>query len=166
MWLLWVGACERRRLRAEARDAVSMSENKQVTAALARVAHLNLQELNTLRLNAVRFGDAAAPLIDAIDERLTEVNVSGGIAQHRLEFARQMLRIVGRGRALQWQEGRSVFERAVLENGDNPFVVWMKGNTARQIPVTKALEQVLPEFPDIERDKDTQSGRVSWRVKT
>lgn len=147
-------------------DAMAMSENKQVTAALARVAHLNLQELKTLRLNAVRFGDEAAPLIDAIDERLTEFDASGGIAHHRLEFARQMLRIVGRGRTLQWQEGRAVFERAVLENGDNPFVAWMKGNTARQIPVTKALEQVLPEFPDIERDKDTQSGRVSWRLKT
>lgn len=53
----------------------------------------------------------------------------------------------------------------MLENGDNPFVVWMKGNTARQIPVTKALEQVMPEFPGIERNKDAQTGRVSWRLK-
>jgi hypothetical protein len=142
-----------------------MSQAKQVAAAISRVQHLNLQELKTLRENALRFGDEAEPLIQAIDARLADFDATGGLAKHRLEFARQMLRIVERGRPRQWQESRSVFNKAVLENGDNPFVVWMKGNTARQIPITKALEDVLPEFPHIEREKDVQSGRVSWRLK-
>lgn len=142
-----------------------MSPDRQVEAALGRVPNLNLQELKTLRENALRFGDDARPLIEAIDARLTEFSASGGMGSHRLEFARQMLRIVERGRPGQWQEGRAVFERAVLENGDNPFVIWMKGNSARAIPVTKALRDVKDEFPHIERDKDSQSGRVSWRVR-
>ena len=141
-----------------------MSQNKKVEAAIARVPHLDLQQLKTLRENALQFGEEAAPLVEAIDTRLADFEAAGGIAIHRLEFARQMLRIVERGRPLQWQEGRSIFNKAIQENGDNPFVVWMQGNTARQIPVTKALEDVLPEFPHIERDKDVQSGRVSWRV--
>ena len=141
-----------------------MGQNKKVEAAIARVPHLDLQQLKTLRENALQFGEEAAPLVEAIDTRLADFEAAGGIASHRLEFARQMLRIVERGRPLQWQEGRSIFNKAVQENGDNPFVVWMQGNTARQIPVTKALEDVLPEFPHIERDKDVQSGRVSWRV--
>ncbi len=142
-----------------------MSENKQVAAAMARIPHLDLQGLKTLRENALRFGDQAVSLIEAIDARLDEFDASGGMARHRLEFARQMLRLVERGSPRQWQEGRSIFNKAVLENADNPFVSWMKGNTARQIPITKALEDVLPEFPNIERDKDVQSGRVSWRTK-
>lgn len=142
-----------------------MSQNKQVAAAIGRVPHLDLQGLKTLRENALRFGEEAAALVQAIDARLADFDAAGGLAHHRLEFARQMLRIVERGRPRQWQEGRSIFNKAVLENGDNPFVVWMKGNTARQIPITKALEDVLPEFPHIERDKDVQSGRVSWRLK-
>jgi hypothetical protein len=142
-----------------------MTEDKRITAALARVASLDLQGLKTLRENALRFGDDAAPLVEAIDARLEEFEVAGGMAPHRLEFARQMLRIVERGVPRQWQEGRSVFNRAVLENADNPFVIWMKGNGARQIPITKALEDVLPEFPHIERERDAQSGRVSWRVR-
>lgn len=141
-----------------------MTQNKQVAAAIKQVPHLGLQELQTLRENALRFGEDAAPLVQAIDSRLADFDAAGGLAYHRLEFARQMLRIVERGRPRQWQESRSVFNRAVLENGDNPFVVWMKGNTAREIPITKALEDVLPEFPRIERDKDVQSGRVSWRL--
>lgn len=144
----------------------AMSENKQVAAALVRVPHLDLQGLRTMRENALRFGAEAAPLIEAIDARLDEFHVAGGIAPHRLEFARQMLRIVERGSPRQWQESRSIFNRAVLENADNPYVVWMKGNTARQIPLTKALDDVLPEFPHLERDKDPQSGRVSWRVRS
>lgn len=140
-----------------------MSQNKQVAAAIARVPHLDLQELKTLRENALRYGENAAALVHAIDARLADFDAAGGLAHHRLEFARQMLRIVERGQPRQWQEGRSVFNKAVLKNGDNPFVVWMKGNTARQIPITKALQDVLPEFPHIERDKDVQSGRVSWR---
>lgn len=142
-----------------------MSQNKHVAAALGRVPDLNPQELKTLRENALRFGEDAVPLVEAIDARPAEFDAAGGLARHRLEFARQMLRIVERARPRQWQEGRSVFNKAVLENGDNPFVVWMKGNSARQIPITKALEDVLPEFPHIERDKDVQSGRVSWRLK-
>ena len=142
-----------------------MSQNKQIAAAMTRVPRLNLQELNTLRQNALRFGEDAAPLIEAIDARLDEFDSAGGMARHRLEFARQMLRIVERGRPRQWQEGRSIFNKAVFENGENPFVVWMNGNTARQIPITKALEDVLPEFPHVEREKDVQSGRVSWRLK-
>ena len=142
-----------------------MTANKQVAAAMTRITQLDLQQLRTLRHNALRFGEDAVPLIEAIDARLSEFESSGGLAHHRLEFARQMLRIVERGRALQWQEGRAVFNAAVLENADNPFVVWMKGNTARQIPITKALADVLPEFPHIERHKDVQSGRVSWRLK-
>jgi hypothetical protein len=142
-----------------------VSENKRVEAALARVPSLDIQGLKTLRENALRLGDEAAPIIEAIDARLDEFDASGGMARHRLEFARQMLRIVERGSPRQWQEGRSIFNKAVLENADNPFVVWMKGNSARQIPITKALEDVLPEFPHIEREKDAQSGRVSWRIR-
>lgn len=142
-----------------------MSQNNKIAAAFGWVPKLDLQGLKTLRDNALRFGTDAAPLVQAIDARLAEFDAAGGLAHHRLEFARQMLRIVERGRPRQWQEGRSVFNRAILENGDNPFVVWMKGNTARQIPVTKALEDVMPEFPHIERDKDVQSGRVSWRLR-
>lgn len=142
-----------------------MSQSKQVEAAIGRVPHLSQQELKSLRENALRYGEAAALLISAIDARLAEFDSAGGLAHHRLEFARQMLRIVERGRLRQWQEGRSIFNKAVLENADNPFVDWMRGNTARQIPITKALEDVLPEFPHIERDKDVQSGRVSWRLK-
>jgi hypothetical protein len=126
---------------------------------------LDLQGLKTLRENALRLGDEAVSVIEAIDARLNEFDASGGMARHRLEFARQMLRIVERCPPRQWQEGRAIFNKAVLENADNPFVVWMKGNTARQIPITKALEDVLPEFPHIEREKDVQSGRVSWRVR-
>jgi hypothetical protein len=142
-----------------------MSQNKHVAAAMARVPHLDLQGLKTVRENALRFGADAAPLIEAIDARLDEFESSGGLGPYRLEFARQMLRLVERAPPRQWQEGRSIFNRAVAENADNPFVAWMKGNTARQIPVTKALEDVLPEFPNIERNKDLQSGRVSWRVR-
>ena len=142
-----------------------MSPNKQVEAALARVPNLNLQELKTLRENALRFGDGAIALVEAIDARLMEFSASGGLAPHRLEFARQMLRIVERGRPGEWQAGRAVFERAVLENGDNPFVIWMKGNSARAIPVTKALCDVKDEFPHIERHNDEHSRRVSWRVR-
>jgi hypothetical protein len=142
-----------------------VSENKRVAAAMARIPHLDLQGLKTLRENALRFGDDAVPVIEAIDARLDEFDASGGMARHRLEFARQMLRIVERGPPRQWQEGRSIFNKAVVENADNPFVAWMKGNTARQIRITKALEEVLPEFPNIEREKDVQSGRVSWRVR-
>ena len=142
-----------------------MSENKRVAAAMARISHLDLQGLKTLRENALRFGEDAVPVIEAIDARMDEFNASGGMARHRLEFARQMLRLVERGPPRQWQEGRSIFNRAVVENAHNPFVAWMKGNTARQIPVTKALEDVLPEFPNIEREKDGHSGRVSWRVR-
>jgi hypothetical protein len=142
-----------------------VSENNRVVAALARVPHLDLQGLKTLRENALRLGDEAVPVIEAIDVRLDEFDATGGMARHRLEFARQMLRIVERGPLRQWQEGRSIFNKAVVENADNPFVAWMKGNTARQIPITKALEDVLPEFPHIEREKDVQSGRVSWRVR-
>lgn len=142
-----------------------MSENKQVAAAIARVPLLDLQALKTLRENALRFGDEAAPLIGAIDARLSEFELSGGIARHRLEFARQMLRIVERENSRQWLEGRSIFNRAILEHADNPYVVWMKGNSARQIPLTKALEDVRPEFPHLEHRKDAQSGRVFWRMK-
>lgn len=39
-----------------------MSQNKQVAAAIGRVPHLDLQELKTLRENALRFGEDAAPL--------------------------------------------------------------------------------------------------------
>ncbi|OJU12148.1 MAG: hypothetical protein BGN86_08955 [Caulobacterales bacterium 68-7] len=143
-----------------------MAENKQVAAAMARIPQLDIQRLKTLRENALRFGAEAAVLVDAVDARLQEFDAAGGMARHRLEFARQMLRIVERGSPHQWQEGRSVFNRAVQENADNPFVVWMKGNSARQIPVTKALEDVLPEFPHLQREKDEQSGRVSWRIRS
>ena len=132
-----------------------MSQSKQVEAAIGRIPHLSQQELKSLRENAQRYGEAAALLISAIDARLAEFDSAVGLAHHRLEFARQMLRIVERGRPRQWQEGRSIFNKAVLENADNPFVDWM----------TKALEDVLPEFPHIQRDKDVQSGRVSWRLK-
>ncbi len=138
--------------------------DKQVALAMARVPDLDVEGLKTQRENALRYGDKAAALVEAIDARLAVFEAGGGMAYHRLEFARQMLRIVERGHPRQWQEGRSIFNKAVLENANNPFVVWMKGNTARQIPITKALEDVLPEFPNIERDKDSQSSRVSWRV--
>lgn len=142
-----------------------MSRNKHVQAAIERVPHLSVQELKSVRENALRYGEDAEHLIEMIDERLADFDAAGGLTHHRLEFARQMLRIVERGRPRHWQEGRSIFNKAVLKNPDNPFVDWMRGNTARQIPITKALEDILPEFPHIERDKDLQSGRVSWRLK-
>ena len=52
-----------------------------------------------------------------------------------------------------------------VEDADNPYAVWMQGNSARQIPLTKALDDVLPEFPDVERRKDGtgQGDRVYYR---
>jgi hypothetical protein len=37
----------------------------------------------------------------------------------------------------------------------------MSGNGARQIPITKALETVLSEFPHLERRKDG-TGQSDW----
>lgn len=141
-----------------------MSIEKQVAAAMARVPTMALQELQTLRQNALKYGESASALIGLIDERLLEFEASGGMAAHRLEFARNMLRIVRRS-GVQWQAGRDVFNQARLEFSDSPFVIWMAGNGARQIPVTKALDDVMPEFPDIERRKDGvgQSDRVYFR---
>ncbi len=143
-----------------------MSVEKQVAAALGRLAQLSHQELLTTRENALRFGPAAQPLLEAIDERLEAFQQEGGMAVHRLEFARSMLRLVERG-SPGWIPARDIFLRAQTEFADNPFVIWMKGNTARQIPVTKALDDVLPEFPHIERRKDGvgQGDRVYFRRK-
>jgi hypothetical protein len=138
---------------------------KQLAAALARVAGADRQTLMNMRANAVKYGVAATELIEAINLRLAELGGSDAMARHRLDFARSMLRIAMRERLLQWTASRDLFLRAQVEDADNPFVVWMKGNTARQIPVTKALADVLPEFPDIEWRKDgpDQGARVWCR---
>lgn len=89
------------------------------------------------------------------------------MAAHRLEFARAMLRMVERERPLQWVASRDLFQKAKVEHADNPFAIWMGGNTARQIPLTKALSDVLPEFPRLEWRKDgsEQGARVYYRLK-
>jgi hypothetical protein len=73
----------------------AMSQNKQVAAAIGRVPHLDLQELKTLRENALRFGEDAAPLVQAIDARLADFDAAGGLAHHRLEFGAVSLTLTG-----------------------------------------------------------------------
>jgi hypothetical protein len=139
--------------------------NKQIQAARSRVPHLDHQALITLRQNALRFGDQAAELIADIDVVLAEFSSSGGMSPHRLEFARCILRSIYRFPALQWVAGRDLYQKALIEHADNQYVIWLKGNGARAIPLTKALEDALPEFQDIERRKDgaAHSDRVYFR---
>lgn len=138
---------------------------EQIASALARVGSLDHQSLLILRDNALPYGDAAAELILAIEVRLAEFNVGGGMARHRLDFARAMLGKLDREPALRWVAARDLFNRARCENADSPFAAWMEGNSARQIPLTKALEDVLAEFPEVERRKDGvgQGDRVYFR---
>jgi hypothetical protein len=77
-----------------------------------------------------------------------------------------MLRIVMRGDD-QWMPARDIFKQALLEEEMSPFVVWMRGNSARAMPVTKALGDVISEFPQIERKKEgsAQGARVYFRRK-
>ena len=142
-----------------------MPSEKQIADTLARVPGMDHQALLTVRANAVRIGPAAAAIIEAIDRRLEDFQAEGGMAVHRLEFARGMMRLVRERGSYQWLPGREIFEQTLLRMSDNPFVIWRQGNSARDIPVTKAIDDVLPEFPDIERMKDAQSLRVSYRLK-
>lgn len=142
-----------------------MPTEQQIAATLARVPTMDQQSLLTLRVNAERMGAPAAPVIQAIDARLAEFKADGGMAVHRLEFARGMLRLVQEKGSRQWLPARDIFEQTLLRMADNPFVIWRIGNTARDIPVTKALDDVLPEFRDVERMKDHQSKRVFFRVR-
>lgn len=143
-----------------------MPSEKHIADALARVPHLDQQSLLTLRTNARRMGEAATVVVEAIDRRLADFKLEGGIAAHRLEFARGMLRLVREKGSRQWVPARDIFEQTLVRMADNPFVIWRTGNTARDIPVTKALDDVLPEFPDVERMKDAQSLRVSFRLRS
>lgn len=138
---------------------------KQLVAALARVPGMDRQALRTTRENALRHGAAAGALIEAIDARLAQLETDEPMALHRLEFARSILRKLDREPALRWVASRDLFNRARLEEADSPFVIWMAGNSARQIPITKALDDVLGEFPNVERRKDGagQSDRVWYR---
>ena len=138
---------------------------KQLSAAIVRVPEMDRQALLTTRANALRHGDAARELVAAIDARLAELDEGGSIAQHRLNFARAMLRKLEREPPLRWVAARDLFQKAKLEDADNPFAIWMEGNTARQIPLTKALEEIRPEFPNVEHRKDGagQGDRVYYR---
>ena len=69
---------------------------RRIAAALASLDSLDQQRLVTLRENALRFGSEAGELVSRIDERLAAFKADGGISVHRLEFARQMLRMVER----------------------------------------------------------------------
>lgn len=141
-----------------------MGRAEQIEAAIARVETADQQSLMTMRENAAKYPDTGK-LLEAIDRKLSEFQSEGGMHPHRLEFARAMLRIVERSTSTRWFAGRDLFQRARLEQAANPFVIWMAGNSARQIPVTKALEIVRPEFPNIEYRKEgpDQSARVFYR---
>lgn len=141
-----------------------MDIEKQLAAALQRVPMMDKQALLTLRENASRKGDVAATLIAAIDQKLEAFESDGGMAKHRLEFARCMLRKMEREPVGRRVPSMDLFQRARTEDGSNAFAIWMEGNTARRIPLTKALEDVLPEFPNLKREKDgsSQSDRVFY----
>lgn len=137
----------------------------QLAAALARVPSLSRQALATLRGNAVRKGPAAQALVEAIDARLAELQPPEGMAAHRLEFARAMLRKAREGRPGQWIPAINLFDRTRLEQADNPWVGWMEENSARRMPLTASLHAAEAEFPDVERRKEGlgQSERVYYR---
>lgn len=139
----------------------------QVAAMLARVPSMDQQQLITVRENAIRIGPEAEALVAAIDARLAEFKAEGGMAVHRLEFARQMMRMVERSPNTQWIAGIDLFKRAAHEYASNPYIVWMHGNSARKIPLTKAIEDVIGAFPNVQREKrgDGQSDRVYFRRK-
>jgi hypothetical protein len=120
--------------------------SERIDAALLRVPSMHLQALTALKQNAQKYGPAANPLIEAIDEKLLLIGSAAALAKGRLEFARNMLRIALRSRPGNWLPGRELFQRAQLENSDNHFVVWM-------------------QFPEIERRKDgeEQGDRVFFR---
>lgn len=145
---------------------MNVTIEERVQAAIARVPGLDHKDLIGTRANAVRFGDAAKPLIAAIDERLAEFDAAGGMAKHRLDFARSMLSIVQRHKG--WVASRDLFNWARTEFSDNPYVAYMAENSARQIPLTKALSDVLPEFPAVEYRKEGtgQSDRIYYRHRT
>ncbi|HZZ90716.1 MAG TPA: hypothetical protein VFE13_20500 [Caulobacteraceae bacterium] len=100
-----------------------MDIEKQRSAALSRVPGADRQTLQNMRSNAVKFGDDARDLIEAIDQRLADLGGSVVMPQHRREFARNMLRIAMRERPLRWVASRDLFLRAQVEDAYNPFVV-------------------------------------------
>ena len=128
--------------------------DEQVQAALLRVPTMDHQGLVATRANAAARGDAAKPLVDAINTRLREFETAGGMAAQRLEFARSMLGLMDRYPAGQWVAARDLFARAELEFADNPYVTYFQAHGARRAPLTKALEKALAEFPMLERRKD------------
>lgn len=144
-----------------------MSVADRVQAMLGRLESMDKQALLTLRENSLRLGEEAAPLVAAIDARLEGFDATGGMARHRLDFARGMLRIAERRPPGQWIASRELFQRAKVEFADNPYAVWIKGNSAREIPLTKALEDVKSEFPylEIRKEGPERGARVWWRVK-
>jgi hypothetical protein len=66
---------------------------------------------------------------------------------------------------LAWVASRDLFAKAKALDADNPYAIWMKGKSAREIPLIKALADVEGEFPDVERRKDgpDQGSRVWYR---
>lgn len=132
-----------------------------------KVGTMTHQDLLTVRANAVRMGDEAQPLVTAIDERLASFEASGGMASHRAEFARSMLALVAEYPRGQWVASRDLYVRAKERFADNPYVGYVEENSARAIPLTKALESVRDEFPGLEHRKDgsAQGAPVFYRMR-
>ena len=131
-----------------------MLAEKQIQAALERVPTMTHQQLQTTRQNALTAGEIAKSVVDAIDARLQEFESAGGWAAQRLTFARSMLGLMEGYPVGQWVASRDLVKRAQTEFSDNPYVAYCEGNSARLIPLTKALEEAQREFPNLERRKD------------
>ena len=142
-----------------------MPTDQQLRAALARVPTMGHQQLVTTRENALSAGEPARSLVEAIDRRLGEFNQEGGWAAHRLAFARSVLGLMQRYPVGHWVASRDLVMRAQLKFSGNPYVSYCAANSARLIPLTKALEEAGREFPHIERRKDgsAPSDRVLYK---
>ena len=142
-----------------------MSREVQLQAALARVPAMSQDQLKATRQNALAWGEDAAPLLAAIDARLTLKGTPEGMRLHRMEFARHMLGMVEQGTPGEWIRGIDLARRAQESIPDNPFVVWAAENSARMIPLTDALADAREAFPAVEYEKrgDRQGAPVYYR---
>ena len=143
------------------------STEQLVAEMIERLPGMTHQQLVTVRANAVTQGEPAVALVRAVDGRLTAFEATGGMAQHRLEFARSMLSLMRSYPAGQWVASRDLFLRAKKDFSANPYVAHIEENSARAIILTKALEDVRPEFPGLEWRKDgsAQGSPVFYRQR-
>lgn len=142
-----------------------MSRETQLQAALARVPTMGQDQLKATRGNALSWGEEAAPLLAAIDARLTVKRAPEGMRMHRLDFARHVLSLVAEGPPGEWVRGSELVERAKRSMPDSPYLLYAAEGTGRMIPLTQALADALPTFPAVERrkDGDRQGAAVFFR---